>query len=71
MSETTDRRLDRLEENQAHGDVTLATLSDELAKQWQVIERQNRVIAELKEKIESLEAAGPESPEGHRPPPHY
>ena len=71
MTDTIETRLNRLEENQAHGDLTLANLSDELAKQWQIIDRQNRTIAELKEKFEGLEAELPAAPNAHQPPPHY
>jgi len=71
MSDTTDSRLDRLEQNLAHSELIVSSLSDELAKQWQVIDRQGRVIADLKEKVDGLEADLPGLPNAHQPPPHY
>ena len=71
MSETTENRLDRLEETLAHSEQMVSTLSDELAKQWQVIDRQSRIIADLREKIDGLEADLPDAPNAHQPPPHY
>jgi len=71
MSETTDKRLERLEENLAHSEMTVSQLSDELAKQWQIIERQNRIISEIREKVDGLEADQPDAPEANQPPPHY
>lgn len=71
MSDTTDKRLERLEESLAHSEMTIGHLSDELAKQWQVIDRQNRIISEIREKVDGLEADQPDAPEAHQPPPHY
>ena len=71
MSDTIENRLNRLEESLAHNEMMDNDLSDEVAKQWRVIERQNRLIAELKEKIDGLEADMPTNPDGHQPPPHY
>jgi len=71
MSDATEKRLERLEENLAHSEMTISHLSDELAKQWQIIERQNRTISEIREKVDGLEADLPDAPEAHQPPPHY
>jgi len=71
MTETTDTRLHRLEEALAHSEMTLSALNDELTKQWQIIDRQTRRIAELEEKIGGLEAGFPDVPPAHQPPPHY
>lgn len=71
MSETTDQRIDRLEESLAHSELTVSHLSDEVAKQWRVIDRQTRALAEMKEKVDGLEANGPDAPAADQPPPHY
>ncbi len=71
MNNTIESRLDRLEESLAHNEIMSNELSDQLAEQWRLIERQNRLIAELKEKIDNLEADSPVPANGHQPPPHY
>lgn len=71
MTETTESRLDRLEESLAHNDMTDSQLSDQLAKQWQVIDRLTHRLAELEEKMESLEAGPLPAPPADQPPPHY
>ncbi|HER26816.1 MAG TPA: SlyX family protein [Rhodospirillales bacterium] len=71
MTDSIEKRLDRLEESAAHNDLTDSALSDEVAKQWRVIDSQAREIARLKEKIEGLEADLPGAPDAHQPPPHY
>jgi len=73
MSADEDRtrhRVDALEEALAHSESTVQDLSDELAKQWKMIEGLVRKIAELEDKIEALSMAMP-APPGDAPPPHY
>ncbi|MBT3238477.1 MAG: SlyX family protein [Rhodospirillaceae bacterium] len=70
MSETTDERLNRLEEAFAHQDTIIGDLSDEIAKQWKTLEALVRKMAELEEKLEGVEDAMP-TPAADVKPPHY
>jgi len=65
-----ERRLRDLEETLAHSQGAVQDLSDELAKQWRMVEGLIGKVAELEEKIETLSMAMP-SPPGDEPPPHY
>lgn len=71
MGDDLPGRIDQLEEALAHQEVMTHDLSDELAKQWQIIERLTRHIKGLEEKMVTILTAvdGPES--GDPPPPHY
>lgn len=71
MSDEVARRIDQLEEALAHHEVMVHDLSDELAKQWQTIERMTRKIGELEEKIASQVPAMASDEAGDPPPPHY
>lgn len=71
MSKELRERMDSLETAFAHHEVLVGDLSDELAKQWQVIERMRRRIQELEEKIDSLGDAAVEASASEPPPPHY
>ncbi len=71
MSQQLQDRMDRLETAFAHHEVLVGDLSDELAKQWQVIERMRRRIQELEEKIETMRDAAVEASASEPPPPHY
>jgi len=65
-------RINQLEEALAHQEAMAHDLSDEMAKQWQTIERMTRRIKELEEKVASQNPAPAEAPEsGEPPPPHY
>lgn len=70
MSDELQGRLNNLEETFAHHEALVHDLSDELAKQWQVIEKMTRHIQILEEKIETMRVAE-EAPSGSEPPPHY
>jgi len=71
MSEELTGRVNQLEESLAHHQSLVQDLSDELAKQWQTIERLNRHIKELEDKIETLGAAVDAPETSEPPPPHY
>ncbi len=71
MSIDLNERITQLEEVLAHHQAMVGDLSDELAKQWQTIERMGRKIQELEEKIESLRPASESPDAGDQPPPHY
>ena len=71
MSDEQPRRIQQLEEALAHQEAMVQDLSVQLTQQWQTIEKINRRIQELEEKIEeqSLSQDVPQS--GEPPPPHY
>ena len=71
MSDEQPRRIQKLEEALAHQEAMVQDLSVQLTQQWQTIERINRRMQELEEKIEeqSLSQDVPQS--GEPPPPHY
>jgi uncharacterized coiled-coil protein SlyX len=71
MSDELARRIDQLEETLAHHEVMVHDLSDELAKQWQTIERMTLKIRELEEKLSSQAPSMDGSETGDPPPPHY
>ena len=71
MSEEQSGRINQLEEALAHQEVMSHDLSDELAKQWQTIERLTRRIKELEEKVAPRIAAADAPESGDPPPPHY
>ena len=71
MSDEQSRRIQQLEEALAHQEAMVQDLSVQLTQQWQTIEKINRRMQELEEKIEeqSLSQDVPQS--GEPPPPHY
>ena len=71
MSEEQSRLIKQLEEALAHQEAMVQDLSVQLTQQWQTIEKINRRMQELEEKIEeqSLSQDVPQS--GEPPPPHY
>ena len=71
MSDEQPRRIQQLEESLAHQEAMIQDLSVQLTQQWQTIEKINRRMQELEEKIEeqSLSQDVPQS--GEPPPPHY
>lgn len=71
MSDEQPRRIQQLEEALAHQEAMVQDLSVQLTQQWQTIEKINRRMQELEEKIEeqSLSQDVPQS--GEPPPPHY
>ena len=71
MTDDTTARIDKLEEMLAHQEQVINDLSDELAKQWQTIERLTRRIKELEEKVATRIAAADAPESGDPPPPHY
>jgi len=70
MSDEMQQRITQLEETVAHQELTIADLSDELSKQWQTIDRLNRIIEEIREKMDTMVLDGP-APAADEAPPHY
>ena len=73
MSDTpsTAVRIDELEIRIAHQDQTIEDLNAAITAQWTLIERLERQVERLAERVADAEqAAGPAAPVD-RPPPHY
>lgn len=71
MSDDPAGRINQLEEALAHHEAMVHDLSDELAKQWQAMERMARRMKELEEKIATLNPAADAPGADEPPPPHY
>ena len=71
MSDEQPRRIQQLEEALAHQEAMVQDLSVQLTQQWQTIEKINRRMQELEEKIEEQSLSQDEPQLGEPPPPHY
>jgi SlyX protein len=69
MSEDNER-ITRLEETIAHQAKTIEELSDQLTKQWAIVEQVRAKLDRLTERFLSLEEQSLEAPAITRPP-HY
>jgi SlyX protein len=71
MSDVTklSERIDALEVRLTYQDVTIETLNQTIAEQWQQIDALTRRIAELKERLQEAESNAPGPI--NEPPPHY
>jgi uncharacterized coiled-coil protein SlyX len=71
MSDEQPRRIQQLEEALAHQEAMVQDLSVQLTQQWQTIEKINRRMQELEEKIEGESLSQDVLQSGEPPPPHY
>jgi SlyX protein len=71
MSDEQPRRIQQLEEALAHQDAVVQDLSDQLIQQWQTIEKIDRRMQELEEKMEEQSLSQDAQQLSERPPPHY
>ena len=76
MTETPrpDARLDALEIRIAHQDATIDELNTTVTQQWKQIDRLERQLKLLRERVEDVEdnaASGTTAPPANKPPPHY
>lgn len=73
MSDTPDTasRLDELEMRVAHQDQTIEDLNAAIAAQWKLIERLERQVERLAERVTEAEQSAGETAPVDRPPPHY
>ena len=70
-SPTTTSRLDELEMRVVHQDQTIEDLNAAITAQWTLIERLERQVERLAERVADAEqSTGPAAPVD-RPPPHY
>ena len=69
MTDTSEERLQKLEELFAHQSAEIETLSDTVRQQWQDIDILKKAVMRQRDRITELEEQGP----GHEntPPPHY
>lgn len=71
--ETSDNasRLDELEIRVAHQDQTIEDLNAAITGQWKLIEKLERELARLTDRVASAEDTLADAPPAHQPPPHY
>ena len=65
-----EERLIELETRLAHQEETIAELSDIAAKQWETIDRLERTIGRLDDRLRAIQEK-PLGPGEEPPPPHY
>ena len=70
MTEPTSR-LDELEMRAAHQEQTIEDLNAAITAQWKIIDRLERQVAMLSERVAAGEQSSGEAPPAHQPPPHY
>ncbi|MAP95206.1 MAG: SlyX protein [Ponticaulis sp.] len=64
-------RIDELEIRVAHQEQTIEDLNSAITAQWKVIDRLERELTRLTDRVASAEDAMAEAPPAHQPPPHY
>ncbi len=64
-------RLDELEIRIAHQDQTIEDLNAAVTAQWKLIDRLERQVARLSERVADSELSAGEATPVNRPPPHY
>ena len=68
---STSTRLDELEIRIAHQDQTIEDLNAAITAQWKLIERLERQVARLAERVADSERSPGDAAPVDRPPPHY
>ena len=68
---TESTRLDELEIRIAHQDQTIEDLNAAITAQWKLIERLERQVTRLAERVADAEQSATEAAPVNRPPPHY
>ena len=73
MSDTpsASSRLDELEMRVVHQDQTIEDLNAAITAQWKLIERLERQVARLAERVADAEQSAGQAAPVDRPPPHY
>jgi len=67
----TPSRLDELEMRLVHQDQTIEDLNAAITAQWKLIERLERQVARLAERVADAEQSAGQGAPVDRPPPHY
>ncbi|MAU68491.1 SlyX family protein [Hyphomonas sp.] len=68
---TDSARLDELEMRVVHQDQTIEDLNAAITAQWKLIDRLERQVAHLSERVAETEQAVSDAAPVNRPPPHY
>ena len=68
---TDSARLDELEMRVVHQDQTIEDLNAAVTAQWKLIDRLERQVARLSERVADAEQSVSEAAPVNRPPPHY
>ena len=68
---STSARLDELEMRVVHQDQTIEDLNAAITAQWKLIERLERQVARLAERVADAEQSAGQAAPVDRPPPHY
>ena len=68
---STSARLDELEMRAVHQDQTIEDLNAAITAQWKLIERLERQVARLAERVAEAEQSAGQAAPVDRPPPHY
>jgi len=69
MTDTS--RLDELEMRVVHQDQTIEDLNAAITEQWKLIDRLERQVARLAERVAEAEQSTGQAAPVERPPPHY
>ena len=69
MTDTS--RIDELEIRMAHQEQTIEDLNGAITAQWKIIDRLERQVSRLTDRLAEAEGAMGEAPPVHQPPPHY
>ena len=64
-------RLDELEIRIAHQDQTIEDLNAAITAQWKIIDKLERQVSRLTDRVAEAENSLGEAPPAHQPPPHY
>ena len=55
----------------AHQEQTIEDLNGAITAQWKIIDRLERQVSRLTDRLAEAEGAMGEAPPAHQPPPHY
>lgn len=70
-AQTTEARIDALEEKIAYQDQMIEDLNTAVTDQWKEIEAMRRLVANLLDEVKEMELAARTTPGREPPPPHY
>jgi SlyX protein len=70
VKDETQARITALEELSAHQALTIDEMSAEIASQWKIIDKMDRLLERLTQRFSALEEASLEAPAITKPP-HY
>lgn len=71
IAETTEARIDALEEKIAYQDQVIEDLNTAVTDQWKEIDALRRMVASLLDEVKEMELAARATVGREPPPPHY